>query len=310
MGAGPAGLEAARALGQRGYEVMLAEATRELGGRVAREASLPGMSEYIRVRDYREQQLMHLPNVEIYRESRLTAQDVHDVQPDHVAIATGAHWRRERFDGKTFVPVATGESQVLTPDDIINGFLPEGPTVVFDGDNYYMAGIIAEKLAMEGLSVTYVTEEDSVSQWAGKTSERWRIRSRLIERGVTIVTAHALTAFDGGSATLQCAYSGNAHTISATGAVLVTQRHPDDALYHEILHGVGGAADDLPFTLQRIGDCNAPAIVAAAVYAGHRYARELDSGIDIDQPLRHDRVEVEAGSGLSPAPDRAEATPP
>ena len=56
VGAGPAGLEAARAAGQRGYHVTLAEATRTLGGRVAREATLPGMSEYIRVRDYREQQ--------------------------------------------------------------------------------------------------------------------------------------------------------------------------------------------------------------------------------------------------------------
>ena len=32
----------------------------------------------------------------------------------------------------------------------------------------------------------------------------------------------------------------------------------------------------MPFTLTRIGDCEAPAIIAAATYAGHRYARELD----------------------------------
>src|SRR5258708_16734096 len=36
VGAGPAGLECARALGQRGYRVTLAEASSELGGRVAR----------------------------------------------------------------------------------------------------------------------------------------------------------------------------------------------------------------------------------------------------------------------------------
>jgi hypothetical protein len=68
---------------------MLAEATRDLGGRVRREATLPGMSEYIRVRDYREQQLLKMPNVEVFRESRLTAEDVMAVQADHVAIATG-----------------------------------------------------------------------------------------------------------------------------------------------------------------------------------------------------------------------------
>ena len=53
VGAGPAGLEAACTLGKRGYHVHLAEAGHELGGRLFREAALPGMYEYIHVRDYR-----------------------------------------------------------------------------------------------------------------------------------------------------------------------------------------------------------------------------------------------------------------
>ncbi|MES1150534.1 MAG: NAD(P)-binding protein, partial [Dongia sp.] len=63
VGAGPAGLEAARALGQRGYEVHLAEASSELGGRVAKESKLPGLAAWGRVRDYRITQLDKLPNV-------------------------------------------------------------------------------------------------------------------------------------------------------------------------------------------------------------------------------------------------------
>ena len=46
VGAGPAGLEAARVLGERGFDVMLAEATRDLGGRVTTESRLPGLSEW------------------------------------------------------------------------------------------------------------------------------------------------------------------------------------------------------------------------------------------------------------------------
>ncbi len=312
VGAGPAGLEAARAAGLRGYHVMLAEATRTLGGRVAREATLPGMSEYIRVRDYREQQLLKLPNVEIFRESRLTAQDIFDIAPDHVAIATGASWRRDRFDGKTYVPVATEGATIHTPDDIMDGRLPEGPVVLFDGDNYYLAGVLAERLRAAGLAVTYVTESDSVSDWAGNTSERWRIRTRLMEAGVAIVTAHALTRFDGESATLTCDYTGATRDIPARGAVLVTQRAQRDALYHEILDRVGGATDRLPFTLRRIGDCEAPAIIAAAVYAGHRYAEELDTTIDPDDPLRHDRPQVGAvlpAAPGAPAPGQGRAEP-
>lgn len=294
VGAGPTGLEAARAAGARGYDVMLAEATRDLGGRVTREATLPGMSEYIRVRDYREGQLHKLPNVEVFRESKLTADDVFATEADHVAIATGATWRRDRFNGKTYVPVADENATVLTPDDIMNGTLPNGRCVVFDGDNYYMGGLMAEALADAGCEVTYVTEEDSVSAWAGNTSERWRIRTQMMEKGVQIVTAHALTAFDGSNATLECTYTGKVCTIDSNWAVLATQRMPNASLYHDILATVDGDASKLPFTLTRIGDCEAPSIVAAAVYAGHQYAAELDTVKNLDQPLIFDRMDVGA----------------
>jgi dimethylamine/trimethylamine dehydrogenase len=57
VGAGPAGLEAALAAAQRGHDVILAEATVELGGRVTRESQLPGLAAWARVRDYRTYQL-------------------------------------------------------------------------------------------------------------------------------------------------------------------------------------------------------------------------------------------------------------
>ena len=303
VGAGPTGLEAARALGVRGYEVMLAEATREIGGRVTREAALPGMSEYIRVRDYRDQQLIEMTNVEIFRESLLSAQDVFAVEADHVAIATGATWRTERFNEEEFLPIATGdaESGVFTPDDIMDGRLPDGPTIVFDGEGYYMASVMAERIRAEGHEVTYVTDADSVSRWAGNTSERWRIRSHLLSLGIKIETAQVLTGFDGSEAVLQCAYSAAEKTVPATNVVMVTARRPNDALYHDLQAEAG--SDGLPFTLSKIGDCDAPSIIAAAVYAGHRYAQELDADIDHDEPLRHDRVDVGLDTG-SVAPAR------
>ncbi len=296
VGAGPTGLEAARVLGKRGYEVMLAEATRELGGRVTREAGLPGISEYARVRDYRVQALQALSNVEIFRESRMTAADVFDLGVDHVAIATGARWRRERFDGALYRPVATpeGEAHLFTVDDITGGRLPQGATLVYDEDGYYLAGVIAEKLRATGQEVIYCTPRDVVSDWAGKTSERWQVRSHLMKLGIGIELSHSLREFDGQTASLVCEYSGTERAVAVANVVMVTARKPDDDLYHEILAKVDGNAEKLPFTLKRIGDCEAPAIVAAAVYAGHRYGRELDEPVDPDEPLIHDRVDVGA----------------
>jgi dimethylamine/trimethylamine dehydrogenase len=294
VGAGPAGMEAARALGARGYRVTLAEAARAIGGRVTREATLPGMAEYARVRDYREQAMQGMANVEIYRESRLSAADVFELAPDHVAIATGATWRRDRFDGERFREVAAQGVEVFTPDDIMAGDLPEGPVLVYDEDGYYMGGVIAEKLHAAGLKVTLATPAENVSPWAKMTGEHWRIRTHLMDLGVELILSHALNRFDGGKAMLECTYSGRPLAIPVAGLVMVTQRKPDDGLYRDLLAKVDGHADKLPFTLKRIGDCEAPAIIAAAVYAGHRYARELGSEPDPDAPLRHDRMELDS----------------
>jgi dimethylamine/trimethylamine dehydrogenase len=292
VGAGPAGLEAARALGQRGYRVALAEAGRVLGGRVVREAALPGMREYIRVRDWREGQIAKMPNVEVFRESRLTPQDVRDFGADHVVIATGARWRRDLFTGKRFTAIAEDATTVFTPDDIMDGRLPEGPVVVYDADGYYMGGVIAERLRAEGLEVTLVTPDDRVSAWAENTGEGWRVPGHLMRLGIKLETAKELNWFDGSELTLSCAHSGRESLVSVHNLVLVGQRSPVDDLYTGLRYRPDGTYDELPFTLTRIGDCEAPAIIAAATYAGHRYAQELDRPIDIDQPMPHDKVDV------------------
>jgi len=290
VGGGPAGLEAACALGRRGYRVALAEATTTLGGRVVREAALPGMAEYIRVRDYRVGQLHQMPNVEIFHDSRLTSQDVRDFGADHVAIATGARWRADVFDGKRFVDVAQGGARIFTPDDIMDGDLPTGPTVVWDSDGYYMGGIIAEKLRATGQDVTLVTPDDRVSPWTLNTGEGWRVPGHLMGLGITLLTAHQLTGFDGQAVQLACVHSGRVQVLRATGLVIAGQRRPVDGLYRDLLAAAGSSG--LPFSLTRIGDCEAPAIIAAATYAGHRYAREMDTDVNIDLPMRHEKVDV------------------
>ncbi len=292
VGAGPAGLEAAQALGKRGYDVMLAEATRELGGRVTREAGLPGLNEWVRVRDYRLQQIEKLDNVEVYRESPLTAEDVLAVGADHVAIATGSSWRKDGVGMSNPGGIAdlTASDRIFTPDDIIAGRLPDGPTLIFDDDHYYMGSVLAERLREAGLPVSLMTAEDTVSAWGAYTYDRWRAQSKLMEMGVDLVLAHNLEGFDGRQALACCEYTDREKAVPCDAVVLVTARLPDDALYTALAGQLETGVKGAPRTLKRIGDCEAPAIIAAAVYSGHRYARELDAEIDRDNPLKHDRV--------------------
>ncbi len=114
----------------------------------------------------------------------------------------------------------------------------------------------------------------------------------LMGLGITLLTAHELSWFDGAAVMLVCAHTGRERVLPATGLVLVGQRAPVDDLYTTLRYAPDGSHADLPFTLARIGDCEAPAIIAAATYAGHRYAQELDAAVDIDLPMPHDKVDV------------------
>ena len=288
VGAGPAGLEAARALGQRGYRVTLAEATRELGGRVTRESTLPGLGEWLRVRDYRVQQIDAMSNVEVFRESDLSVDDVLAVEADHIVISTGATWRADGFGRNNPQPLTTlsPSAQILTPDDVMAGCLSGGPTVIFDDDSFYMGGVIAEHVRRENVPVTLVTPENVVSDWCEHTSEQYQVQKHLLELGVRIETAYSLLFYDGREVTICCTHTGRQQSIEANTLIMVTARSPRDELYQSLKQRMEGEAQTPFRSLRRIGDCEAPAIIAAAVYAGHRYARELDTEPDPDVPLR------------------------
>jgi dimethylamine/trimethylamine dehydrogenase len=269
VGGGPAGLEAARALGQRGYRVTLAEASRELGGRVWWESSLPGLAEWSRVRDWRIGQLAKMPNVEVYRESYVDADQILEFRSDRVALATGSEWRRDgvgSFHGRP-IP-GWRDASVLTPDDIAKGAAPEGPILVFDDDHYYLGGVLAEKLAVAGREVRLVTPMSLASNWTRHTDEQHRIQARLIEVGVQIEANTVLETLEGQEAVLACTFTWRTRRVEAAQILMVTARIPRDALYHQLVDRVD---------IARIGDCLAPGTIAACVRSGHRYAREMDA---------------------------------
>jgi len=289
VGAGPAGLEAARAFGQRGCEVVLAERSRELGGRVSRETTLPGLATWARVRDWRIGQIDRMSNVTLYRDSDMTAEAVIETGCGIVALATGATWRRDGF-GRTDRAVIPGAERpsVYTPDDIMDGVEPDGPVVLFDDDHYYMGGVIAERLRALGSDVTLVTPEPVVSAFTNYTLEQTRIQARLMEAGIRIVASHTLTGIEEKMVQIKCTYTGQTSTVECRSVVLVTALIANDDLYADLAQG------DHSRRIVRIGDCYAPGTIAAAVWSGHRFARAPFSEIEDQAPFAIERVALSA----------------
>ena len=294
VGAGPAGLEAARALGAAGQEVALAFSAREPGGRVTAESRLPGLATWARVRDWRLGQIAKLSNVSLFPESSMSADDVLAFGARHVVIATGATWRRDGIGRAHFAPVpGLADNDALTPDDIFAGRKPRSPVVVFDDDHYYLGGVLAEQLARDGLATTLVTPAAEASTWTRNTLEQGRIQARLLELGVTIRPHRKLVRRTADTLDVACAFTGRTETIACGTLVPVTSRLPNDPLYRSLQSRQPEWADAVIATVARIGDCEAPGTIAMAVYAGHRYARELAEPPAPDTaPFQRERIDL------------------
>ena len=298
VGGGPAGLETARALGQRGYPVTLAEAGKAFGGRVTQESGLPGLSAWARVRDWRLGRLQQMASVELYLDSRLTAEQVREFGFPHVLLATGASWRKDGVGVTNLAPVAIEEGvEVYGPEDVFSGVGIAGPVVVFDDDNFYLGALVAEALRLRGLEVTLLTTEGVVSAWTVNTLEQHRIQARVLERGIQVICSHNLVRVGRGEVEAACVYSEARRSIAAHGVVMVTSRQPNEDLYLALAEDEEGLVAAGIQTLQKIGDCDVPSTIAAAVHDGHRAARELESPpANPDLPFRREHIALELES--------------
>jgi dimethylamine/trimethylamine dehydrogenase len=295
VGAGPAGLEAARTLGQRGYEVTLLEARKELGGRVLRESALPGLNEWRRVIDWRLTQIKKMKNVAVYPSSPMSAEDILETGAQNIILATGATWRHDGM-GRTLRKQIRGYDlqNVFSPDDLMDGNLVisnlvSGNWVIYDDDHYYMGGVLAELLAEQGYKVSLITPAPLVSYWSQYTLEQERIQHRLMKLGVKLYSQHILSAIENDCVRLINTISGEGTEFPRDGVVLVSDRISNDSLYYSLRP----ALDESKLqSLRVIGDAEAPNIIAQAVFSGHLAAREFEEEKAEGTPFKVERMTI------------------
>ena len=289
VGGGPAGLEAARVLGRRGGQVMLAETSRSLGGRVDKESRLPGLAEWRRVTDWRLVQLAKLDNVEVFPGSPMNVPDALEVEADHIIVATGARWTTDGVGRKRATPFERSAGvPVLSVDSVLEGGeTPPGRALIFDDDHYYLGPVLALELRRRGHDVVIVTPAGRVAHFSSFTSEQDCTYAALIEQQIEIVPNQILEGAERGRARTSCVFSGRETNISMDWVLPVTRREPNDGLYRDLL--ARSEANALK-SVRRVGDCEAPGIIASAVYSGYRIGMEMDaSGAPLSEETKRER---------------------
>ena len=277
VGSGPSGLECSVQLARRGYEVVLVEAENKLGGRVLFESSLKGLSAWKRVVDNRVHEILQKNNIEVYRESRITAEHIDELGINNIFLATGSSWRKDGIGRSRRSPIQGLETvKVYSPEEAVKDSKNiKGPLVVYDDEQGYLAGVIADHLSVNNIEVIFVTPASVVSPWTDSTLEQKRIQAALINSGVKIICNNSISKIEDKVAILECTFTGATSRLPCESIIMVTERISDTALYDSLLQS--NSEGKTQYNIKIIGDAEAPGLIADAVYLGHLAAQNFEA---------------------------------
>ncbi len=250
-GAGPAGLETARRLAQRGAAVTIRERDEALGGSLHHAARLPGRDRWRTLVNWYEEELSRL-GVQIQTRSAVSDTELVDVDATG-AVAGESSWR----DGDDGSVRTVRASSVTLASDL------GSRVVVVDPVGGVLGVGVAEFLARAGHVVTLVTPDLVAGTQLSLTGDLVAANARLASLNVTLLTHHVVVALREGGVVLEDRFNGDLQECAVDVVVDAGFDRPSS-------HARGDVV---------VGDAVAPRTILAAVLEGRRAAQRLSERV-------------------------------
>lgn len=259
IGAGPAGLEAARVAALRGCEVTVIDAADRAGGAVPDWSAATGREPLVALVNWMESECRRL-GVGFELSRRVGADEVAALAGEgRVVLATGSQPGERSYE-------VTSTAEVIPAGELMAGRLEglePGPVAIWDPIGGPIAVSIAELLVGEGRAVHLITGDQIVGNELSRTGDLAPANARLAQAGVTMHRRRILRKVRKRDVEVDNKFTGERERIVANALIDAGHRLPDDAF----------AAVDR--SVARIGDCVAPRTIAQAVLEGRRWAQAM-----------------------------------
>ncbi|MGH8316610.1 MAG: FAD-dependent oxidoreductase [Steroidobacteraceae bacterium] len=262
VGGGPAGLEAARVLGEAGQRVVLFEAEREIGGQFRLASQIPGKADYARTVAYFAGELERL-GVEVRLGRAIEADSIEELAGARaVIIATGVRPRHPDLPGIELPHVRS------YPRELLAGARDVGPAVVIGAGGIGVD--VAHFLSQAGGRVTLMRRGAPIGEHIGR-STRWVLLKALRERGVEMLTGVSYGRIAPEGVLIRDA-EGRSRLIEARRVVIAAGQEAHDPLSAALLRAgrkfrvVGGA--------RAAGELDAVRAFREGALAAHELLRE------------------------------------
>ena len=254
IGAGPAGLEAARFCAIRGHKVIVFEKSSQPGGQLAFWAMAKSMAELARITQWRISELQRL-GVTIEFNTEISHRQLQQMAADHIIVATGANDRPSQLPG-----VAQAQVQIVSPIQLLDLESIEFRQALVVSDGRGQAGLVcAERLLDAGVKVEIISEDVAVANDLDPTNRNaWY--ERLGQRGVLFTAQTVVNDIHREGVELRNIYSDS---ISNRPDIdLIVDWNGCESENSLI---VAGTDQELTAKVHAIGDCLAPRSVEVAM---------------------------------------------